>query len=70
MIMSLHLNSWVVHNIAQHHGDGVWKGLNVVIPPIPNYPTSKDMTNFAKFEARFTCSWEKPSMATFILIEE
>lgn len=33
---------------AQHHGDEVWKSLKVVIPPIPNYPTSKDMTNFAK----------------------
>lgn len=68
--MSLRLNSWYVHNIAQHIGDEVWKGLKVVIPPIPNYPTSKDMTNFAKFESCFTCSWEKPSMATFILIEE
>lgn len=46
--MSLRLNSWFVHNIAQHLGDEVWKGLKVVIPPIPNYPTSKDMTNFAK----------------------
>lgn len=65
--MSLRLNSWVVHNIAQHLGDEVWKGLKVVIPPIPNYPTSKDMTIF---ETCFTCSWEKLSIATFILIEE
>lgn len=68
--MLLRLNSWVVHNIAQHLGYDVWIGLKVVIPPIPNYPTSKDMTNFAKFEAHFTCSWEKPRMVTFILIEE
>lgn len=46
--MSLHLNSWFVHNIAQYLGDEVWKGLKVVIPPSPNYPTSKVMTNFAK----------------------
>lgn len=46
--MSLRLNSWFVHNIAHHLGDEVWKGLKVVIPTIPNYPTSKDKTNFAK----------------------
>lgn len=48
--MSLRLNSWVVHNLAQHLKDEVWKSLRVVIPPIPNYPTLKGMTNSATFE--------------------